>query len=385
MTTTTTTTTTRLPAPRDGEPDQTSLLGAGRVEAQGDGSSRWYNHPETGAPYLSVTHVIGAATSKPWLAPWAAKIAAQYAVDFSQHWHATFRKDGRDAAVKEITTTAAANREIKADIGTFVHDVIEAMLTDAPTPGIPDHLDGRIVEWDEELIVISREWLDQIVDGFLAFVEDFQFEPEAAECTVASDEHQGAGTVDFMGRLGVTGEIIGGDTKTGAHLGREMLAQVGAYDKFDQVWLRSGLVVPRPALDGWAILHLRPSYARGYKLIRVTRAELDLGWEWWLACRAQVSVAEQVSDRFGRAFYPPLPDGSQPAPMVEDLRSAPGCSRAVKPLAKANITWLSDLAVLDRAEVLKLPGVGPKTVDALASVMAEHNLTFNGEQKSEVA
>lgn len=351
-----------------------TLLETGpRHEAQDD--HKHYIHPISGQPYLSVTYVIGASTSKPWLGDWAAKSAAQYAVDFAPHWQATFRDQGRDAAINEIKRISSATRDLKAEVGTYEHDIIEALFLDQPIPGIPDHLDGKVIEVDDELAVIDQAWLDSIADGFLNFVADFEFSPIAAECTVASDEEEGAGTIDAIGRSALFPELkIGIDAKTGAKLGREVYAQLGAYSKFPQIWLRNGTIVRTPKVDRWAVLHLRPSYSRGYKLLLVSQAELELGWAWWQQCRAQVAAAETVPTKFGRVLYPPLPDGTQPPPMVEDLTSFAGCSRAVKPLRAAGFVWLSDVALLERADILAIKGVGAKTADALERVLAEHDL-----------
>lgn len=342
---------------------------------------RYYSHPTSGDPYLSVTYVIGACQSKPWLGAWAAKTAAAYAVDFRANWLKTFRDNGRELAMKEITRTAAANRDVKANIGTYEHDVFEALLLDQPIPGIPDHLEGQIVEFDGELVVIDQEWLDGIADGLLNFIEDFGFKAIAAECTVASDEHEAAGTIDAIGRLTVLDQTALIDVKTGAHLDAGVLAQLGAYWQFPHLWLRSGQIVRRPRADIAAILHLRPSYSRGYKLLIVTPQELSVGWTWWQAMRRQLAVSKDVPGKFGTVLYPPLPDGSQPPPMVEDLRSYAGCSRVVSPLLAAGIVHLSDLAALDRDDVEQIKGVGPKTLTALTEVMAAHGLTFRTKAK----
>lgn len=359
-----------------------TLLETGpRVEAKDDGSSRWYPHPVTADEYLSVTWVTGAATSKPWLANWAASMAAKYAVDFVAKWQATFRDEGRDAAVKEITRVSAADRDLKAEVGIYEHDVVEALFIDHPIPGIPDHIAGRVIEVDDELVVIDQHWLDQIADGFLNFVTDFGISPVAAECTVASDEHRAAGTIDGLVRsVHWPDWLIGMDTKTGAKLGPEILAQLGPYAHFPHLWLRNGQIVKKPTVDRWAVLHLRASYSRGYKLLILTAEEIALGWEWWQQCRRQVEFAAQVPKRFGHVLYPPLPDGTQPPPMVEDLRSYAGCSRAVKPLLAAEFVWIRDVAQLHRADVAAIKGVGPKTLDALTGVLAEFGLAFRGEQ-----
>lgn len=380
-----TSTTTRVPIPRAAT--EADLLGTGRVEAESDGNSRWYTHPITGEQYLSVTYVTGASQSKPWLTDWSARLAAQYAVEFLPAWLDLAAKDP-EAAVKQIKGAAAASRELAADIGTYVHDVVEALFLGKPIPLIPDHLAGRTAEYDGERITVDQAWLDKLVDGFLNFVSDFGFVATAAECTVASDLHKGAGTIDAMGRLtkldGEDGILTGLDTKTGAHLGREVLAQLGPYSRFEHVWLPGGQIARRPRLGRWAVLHIRASYRRGYKLLFVTPEELSLGWEWWQQCRRQLECAALTPERFGHALYPPLPDGSQPAPMVEDLRSYAGCSRAVKPLVAAGFEWMSEVAILDRADVQAIKGVGPKTVDALARVLGDYGLAFRGEQPAKV-
>lgn len=357
-----------------------TLLETGpRIEAQED--HKHYPHPDTQAPYLSVTYVTSSCQSKPWLAPWAAKTAAAYAVDFVAHWRATMAAHDREAAIKEITRIAAANRDLKAAIGTYQHDVFEALLLDQPIPGIPEALDGRVVEFDEETVAIDQEWLDQIADGLLNFVADFGWRAVAAECTVASDEHEAAGTIDALGRCDALGsDMLLLDVKSGAHLGPEVLAQLGPYSQFPFLWLRSGAIVRKPTVDRCGILHLRPSYSRGYKLLMVTPEELETGWAWWLKCREQMAISQQVPNRFGHPTYPPLPDGSQPPPMVEDLKSFAGCSRAVKPLVAAGFRWMADVAELHRSDVAEIKGVGPATVEALAGVLASYGLAFRDER-----
>lgn len=391
-----TATSTAIPTPRESLDAAVTdavdtIIGAGRVEASSDGSSRWYAHPDTGEQYLSVTYVTGAAQNKPWLVPWSAKLAAEYAVDHVAEWHTAMAAAGddqaaaREAAIKLIKTAAAGNRAIKADVGTYVHDVIEALFLGADIPLIPDHLAGKTVEFDGDLVTLGQEWLDSMVDGFLNFVADFGYTAYAAECTVASNKHKSAGTIDGIGRLtvldGEHGALTLLDTKTGRHLGPDVIAQLGTYasDDFTEIWLRNGLRARRPAIGRVAVLHVRPSYVRGYKLLVVDPGTLAAGFAWWETCRTQLDAAAQVPDRFGTALYPPLSDGSQPPPMVEDLSSFAGCSRAVKPLTGAGVVWMSELAVLDRDDVLALPGVGKKTVDALAGVLAGYGLSFRGE------
>jgi hypothetical protein len=351
-----------------------------RVE---DGDSRWYYHPTTQAKYISVTTVISMSNAKPWLVPWAAKSAAEFAVLHRQAWGKIRATEGDQAAIRLIKQAAAKQRDLKAELGTFWHDVIERLVLDSPLPDVPEHLEGRVVDWGGEPVLIGREWLDVVADGFLQFVTDFEVEFIAAEGTVASDAHQAAGTLDMMGRLRCFNDrpLLLGDTKSGKNLSTDAIAQLGALDAFPHMWLRDGRIVRKPNADMAGVLHLRPEYSSGYKFLPVTGAELAAGWAWWEASLANVRAAEAMPDRFGHALYPPLPDGSQPPPMVEDLRSYAGCSRAVLPLLDAEFGWLADVALLSREDVLAIKGVGEKTVDALAAVLAEFGLSFASDQK----
>ncbi len=342
--------------------------------------SRWYYHPTSEAKYISVTTVLAQSNSKPWLMPWVAKYAARYAVEHRATWVPLAKQDA-EAAIKQITTVAAAQRDLKADLGSFWHDVIECLVIDSPLPDIPEHLDGRIVDWGGEPLLIGKEWLDDVADGFLQFTTDYEIEWVAAEATVAHDELESAGTLDLMGRLRCFTDhrlaLI--DTKSGAHVGKDAHGQIGALNAFPRMWLRDGRIVRKPQADLAGVLHLRPEYRAGYKFKPVAEADVAAGYAWFLASLENVRAAEAVPDRFGRALYPPLPDGSQPPPMVEDLRSWPGCSRAVLPLMAADFEWLTDVALLSRSDLLAIKGVGGKTVDALASVMAEFGLSFAAE------
>lgn len=366
------------------------LLVAGEpIKAHDDGDSRWYTHPVTGAQYVSVTYVLGRSIGKPWLAAWASKIAAEFAVDFTPLWQAAARDAraashgnpddaARAAAVDMIKQHATRQRALKADLGSWWHAIAEALVLNAPLPDIPEHLAGELIDWGGEVVRIDQEWLDRVADGFLTMVSDFERAGMvilAAECVVASDDHAAAGTIDLIVRM-PDGRILILDIKTGAHLGAEIKAQLAAYHRFGTLWLRDGRILRKPRTSGAAVLHLRPEYRRGYKVLPVTASDLAGGWAWWQACRAQLTASERVTGRFADVYYPPRPDGTQPPPMVEDLLSYPGCSRAVRPLTAAGWEWLADVAVLTRGDLLALPGVGPRTVDALAKVLDEHGLTF---------
>lgn len=337
----------------------------GRLD-QGD--SRWYVDPvDPDLVYESVTTILSAATSKPWLTAWSAKLAGEFVADHLELVAQTHAEAGRDAAVDLIKGAARRSRELKADIGTHQHNVLEALLLDLPIPSVPEHLVD--VEVDGETVDH-----DAISDGLLAFLVDFDVEPLLAEATVANVMHGYAGTLDLIADLKVLRRRLLIDCKSGKNLDPSMRAQLTAYRRADEVWVNSlGNKIRMPQVDGCAVLHLRREYERGYKLIEVEAD--DAAFEWFLDCQQVLRHQAAQPKIKGRPLYVPLPDGSQPPPLLEDVDYA-GVNRCRKALAAAGIKSLSDLAARTRADVAAVKGVGPKALDACAELLAQHGLTF---------
>ena len=87
-----------------------------------------YIYPPTGETLARVTTVLGATEGKPYLVPWSARLAAEYAVDNLDVLTALMAHDGRFAAVQLAKQQAEIIRGIKRDAGTYVHDVVEALI-----------------------------------------------------------------------------------------------------------------------------------------------------------------------------------------------------------------------------------------------------------------
>jgi hypothetical protein len=115
--------------------------------------SRYYSHPVTGEQLISVTTVLGATIGKPYLAPWSAKLAAEFAVDNLAMLAVLVAAKGADEAVKLVKSQAELLRNRKRDAGTYLHDVAEALILWAASPGttgldialpvLPEHLGRR--------------------------------------------------------------------------------------------------------------------------------------------------------------------------------------------------------------------------------------------------
>jgi len=342
----------------------------GRVDT---GDSRYYVDPADPDVVLhSVTTVLGATEAKPWLAPWEASIAARFAVD-NLAAVAELAENDPAAAVKWIRDEAKRIRDIASDIGTHQHNVFEAILLGAQIPGVPPHLVD--VEIDGER-VDHEQWSE----GLWQFIRDFRFVPEMAEATVANPRLGYAGTLDAVGavkRLGL-GLV---DVKSGKHVGTSARPQLSGYDHATEVWVdHLGNKARMPRVKWRAVLHLRPEYRRGYKLRRVD----DDPAEWraaWRRFRLALDLyRQQQGDRFtGSPLYPPLPDGSQPLPLLEDLDSD-GLGRCVGPLAKVGVDSVSMLARLTARQVEAVKGIGPKSMVTLHGVLGLYGLEFAEEK-----
>lgn len=237
----------------------------------------WYGYPPTGEVFPSVTTIIGGTQNKPWLAGWAAKLAVQWVVD-NQH---LMREMGRNEFEKLAKVEAKRAREVKADAGSYAHSVVEALIlsqshdddTDRmPLPPIPDHLAGRYI--DE---LPAEDFHEIVMDGFLNFVADFDPEFLAAEMTVFEPHLSVAGTLDFIARIPPLGITAAVDVKTGRHL-TDVGEQLAAYRRMRECLLPMGQMGVAPATDCGMVLHLRPDYPRGYRLLEVATGDDHTAW-----------------------------------------------------------------------------------------------------------
>lgn len=358
---------------------------------------RHYIHPLTGERLVSVTTVLSSTSSRPHLVPWAARLAAEFAVDEMELVAKTLAAEGRDAAVNLVKDQARQLRERKADAGTYVHDVQEALILWAASPGrtgsdialpvLPEHLEGA--DYDGEPLEDVVEWM---VDGFLRFVSAFDPEFEAAEMTVYNRDLKVAGTLDMIFRLrGVAltpdGRLVaapGGvltlcsDTKTGKYLDNTVPEQLAAYRRMHEALMPMGEIAPMPATDAGAILHLRPEYEDGYRLIIISPQDDALAWNRF---RRAVELAEgrsRVRRKPGKVAYPLREDGTMPPPRLADL-DGEGYGRVLNALAAAGCVDLGDVAALTAADLLAIKGIGAKTQNTVRQMLADYGLHLADE------
>jgi hypothetical protein len=211
------------------------------------GGSRFYVHPSTRGKVPGVTSVVG-MLPKEFLKFWAAKVVAECAVENLQSVVGLAMNDPK-GAVDYLKRAPMRNTGEAADTGTQVHDLIEKMARGQKVGRVHPDLAGFVAGF--------QEWLDLYEPEFL-FLEE----------TVWSEAHEYAGSFDWIARMGDTpttrrlemvGETILGDNKTtrsGVHA--EVALQLSAYKRADYILRQDGSKLELPAIDGAAVLWLRP-------------------------------------------------------------------------------------------------------------------------------
>jgi hypothetical protein len=375
--------------------------------------SRTYTHPVTGQVMLSVTTVISATQSKPWLAPWQVRLSLKWALDnldrltddsYADEVTKARAKDPdvdvaavvRQAFTKEAKAAGERARDLKADTGSYTHAVIESLILWAASPGsgaditlptIPDHLVGQYIDGPPEpgeTGVLVEDFADIAVTGFTAFVADLDPQFESAEMRVFNPALGVAGTLDMIASFPSLGRRSCVDVKTGKHL-MDAPEQLSVYRRMTECQMPMGEMVAMPPTDSGMVLHLRPEYPKGYRLMEVSRADDEASWNAFRRALLLLQERNRRKPKPGRVLYPPLPDGSQPTPLLADLDGEPH-GRVRNPLIRAlgPDARVGDLAGFTDDDLLAIKGVGPKALDDIHALLTDHGFTGD-DQEGEVA
>jgi len=249
--------TTKTPRKRAAKKVETPT-GEARIPNRSQG---WYRDKETGEKLRSVTTLLGQGCPKPGLMFWAANITAQDAMDNLPYLiGASLHPDQREAAYDWLRKGHVRKKEERGDLGTAVHDIVEALVLDSPLPES----------------VLADPDMAPYLENFLQFVKDWEVTFEASEMVVANYTHGYAGRLDYMfysppiaGLLKVPPvTLFMGDTKTGGELDEkgvypEAGLQMAGYRRAEMCWMRDGSKVPMPMTHSTGIvLHLRPEGVR---------------------------------------------------------------------------------------------------------------------------
>lgn len=224
--------------------------------ARSTSTGRVYTHPLTGETVPSVTTVIG-VLNKPALVPWAAKMAAEYA---DKQW-AVLSELSSVERIDLIKRAHSRRSGSAADLGTAVHDAVDAWCTDRPMPS-----------WAEGV----APFMDQFVD----FLEQRKPTFLRNEITVWNRTEGYAGTFDWI--ADINGKTTLGDTKTGSGVYGEVALQLTALARAEFILHPDGTEEPLPAIDLMGVLHLRP---KSWALVPVECSDAS-----WDAFRAAITL-----------------------------------------------------------------------------------------------
>jgi hypothetical protein len=204
------------------------------------GGSRFYVNQETKESVPGVTSVLG-MLPKPFLVPWAAKTAAEAAVDNLSAVNTIAQVD-RQGAIDFIKGAHSRYTKTRAGIGSEAHDMFERMIRGERVD--PDLLPERMLPYYE---------------NFREFLETVKPELIRAEDVAWSDEHRYAGSFDALLRIkdddGTPTTVIT-DWKTGKSTYPEVALQMAAYGNADFLIDPEGNVEPMPPIDAAAVLHI---------------------------------------------------------------------------------------------------------------------------------
>ncbi|MEZ5119631.1 MAG: hypothetical protein R2686_06985 [Candidatus Nanopelagicales bacterium] len=187
-----------------------------------------------------VTTLLSGGLPKPALTNWAARTAAEYAVD---NWD-RLAGEKPSRRLDEIRGAPWASRDAAALRGTKLHTAAEQL-----------QLTGTADVEEEQL---------PLVESYLRFVEDWQPQVTHTESAVYNITHGYAGTLDLIADL-CDGQTWLLDLKTSKGVYGDMALQLAAY-RYAEFINDGDDHHPMPTVDAVGIVHVR---ADGYDLVPV--------------------------------------------------------------------------------------------------------------------
>lgn len=273
--------TTTEPAPAPAEPRAPQRDDAG-----------WYHLPD-GTQLMSVTTIIEHGVPKPGLVHWAAIEVARCAIAHLPKLSRLRGEMAREDAYQWLRCAAERKRDEAAELGSAIHDHVEARILGAPTPR-PTELQAPFIR------------------AFDRFLDEHQPVFEATEMVVANPDDGWAGKLDTALQLPRYGPaLLTGDWKTGRKVYDEAALQLSAYRRAAVGWLRDGTQVEPVATEGAVVVHIRPDVHEktgGYRLYQADTSDevyasflaaRDVAYGW---TRRKAKRAITVLD------LPPLPE-----------------------------------------------------------------------------
>lgn len=217
-----------------------------------------------GENYWSVTTIIKGGVPTPALLPWGIKAVAEGIVKqrgiLAEMLRACETPDACaagdfcgpcDQTIRWAKSLPYSMRDRAADLGTQIHEWIEAHRLGKPMPKVPAGVQPYLA-------------------AFERFLGDFHPDYHMVEASVFNRAQHYAGTLDAIVRLRLPLADQAGqyllDAKTGRGVYPEVGLQLAAYRHAEFVGAPDGSEQEMPPTDGGLVLHLSPV---GYRLIEV--------------------------------------------------------------------------------------------------------------------
>ena len=221
------------------------------------GFNRYYRHPDNpGEGYKSVTSIIDNNLSKGGLHYWTAGEAIKYAmnnVDRLEYGKTIQNEKEREFFIKDFRRDAleSYSATIKRDIGTAVHDLVEALLKGFGAPSIPEHLYDK------------KSAIEVMATQVIRFLQANKMRTVLCEAVVYNNDAMYAGTLDYLGQY--QDEYIIMDIKTGKVF-PDAATQIAAYAMCDQI-LNIDEIINMPEVSRGIIL--QPNAEAGLNIIPI--------------------------------------------------------------------------------------------------------------------
>lgn len=253
-----------------------------------------YYHMPDGRKLISVTNAIGDGVPKPNLVHWAAWEVARCAMDYLPRLLRARGEDARKRTCSWLQKAAERKRDDAADLGSSIHDAVDATILGAPWPQpTPEQ--------------------QPYLDAFARFCDRWQPEFEASEMVVANltDGYAGKGDVWMWLVLPEYGRVLViGDWKSGKNVYPECGMQLAAYNRAEIAWLRDGTQITPPRAEHAVVIHLRPDkypQTGGYRIRPVDIT--DETYAAFLCARATAEdwVRGRSTTVLGKAYPEPKP------------------------------------------------------------------------------
>jgi hypothetical protein len=228
----------------------------------GKDQQRWYRNNNTKTEVPGVSAIVD-MMPKGALTPWAARLAAEWAVDnINEVQELLSEKDGRFRAIDKIKNASSRYADKAAKEGTSVHHYAEtvARAVQANTKPKADDMPQGTMPY---------------LRNYVRFLKEFDVEPVMLETVVWNEEVGYAGRIDMAAILHkISEDLVIVDTKSGASgVWESVSLQQTAYVKAESWWdEEEDILKPMPEILGAYALWLRPE---GFALIPVDTTDME--------------------------------------------------------------------------------------------------------------